>query len=206
MSISKYRFVYTPFNSLILFDIRFVSLFVIFILNEKYRNSNVPLRFCDVSSSVIISINSFPLNVYGTKRDAYGAAIYRDRRQGDGSASPTRRQELLPTPRDRNLIRTVLIMFSNSPNRFGQQLRGIKVFRGNRPEISSLMGSDFPPPRACHYGQPITNRCKLKSNRGSVSRDGTPAASISAILNDIGGMMDFSDKLLLLTRYVQLYN
>lgn len=59
------------------------------------------------------------------------------------STSLTRRQELLPTPRDRNLIRTVLIVFSNSPNRFGQQLRGIKVFRGNRPEISSLMDSGF---------------------------------------------------------------
>lgn len=55
-----------------------------------------------------------------------------------------RRQKLLSTPRDRNLIRTVLIVFSNSPNRSGQQLRGIKVFRGNRLEISSLIGSDFP--------------------------------------------------------------
>lgn len=58
--------------------------------------------------------------------------------------SVIRRQKLLSTPRDRNLIRTVLIVFSNSPNRSGQQLRGIKVFRGNRLEISSLIGSDFP--------------------------------------------------------------
>lgn len=58
--------------------------------------------------------------------------------------SVIRRQKLLSTPRDRNLIRTVLIVFSNSPNRSGQQLRGIKIFRGNRLEISSLIGSDFP--------------------------------------------------------------
>lgn len=97
------------------------------------------------------------------------------------SATSSRRQELLVTPRDRNLIWTVLIVFSNSPNRVGQQLRGIKVFGGNRAEISSparrtpgrvcwLWGPRFSTTRrAIIMATRLRPRWKLKSNHVSVS-------------------------------------
>lgn len=99
-----------------------------------------------------------------------------------------RRQKLLSTPRDRNLIRTVLIVFSNSPNRSGQQLRGIKVFRGNRLEISSLIGSDFPW-ESVIMDNPLRADAKKRTLIADLYL--VMGYHVSIMLFDIEGMTDF---------------
>lgn len=70
-------------------------------------------------------------------------------KRGGDEKSSGRRQELLATPRDGNLIWMALIVFSNSPNRLDWQLPGAKLRRANRVEISKpwlhLRGPIFRP-------------------------------------------------------------